>query len=255
MTIRVLTLLAIAASSTPAAAQGLFDFEPAESGFYVSGFGGGNFRPDSLFTGVSNPAPGVPGPTGVAGAPIAVNLDYDVGFKAGGAVGAQLPFKYWSVFHPRLEVEVSYARLAVNEGSFNGGDQIFDGDQSTLFVFLNNYSDIRWTENQRLIPYIGGGAGVAFVRSDVNYFPVGAATPGATFAVNGRDTAFATHAAVGVSAPFSGGAEAFVEGRYTRIYSASLQRQFVGGGSDLFVADISDGLNEVTAMAGLRWRF
>ena len=255
MSVRAFFLAAAALSSTPAFAEGLFNFEPAQSRAYFALFGGGNFTPDSFFTGVSNPAPGVPGPTGIAGAPITVNLDYEVGYQVGGAVGVSMPFKYWKVFHPRLEVEVSYADLQVNDGAFNGGDQIFEGDQSTLFVFLNNYSDIRWSDNQRFVPYVGGGLGVAFVDADIGYFPASATTPGATFAVNGRDTAFASHIAAGVSAPFGGGAEAFVEGRYTKIYSAKLERDFVGGGADLFVADLSDSLNEFTAMAGVRWRF
>lgn len=255
MTVFVRSLIAAAFLTTPAAAQGLFNFDPADSDVYVSLFGGGNFTPDAFFTGVSNPEPGVPGPTGVAGAPLEVNLDYDVGYQVGGAVGVQLPFKYWKVFHPRLEVEVSYTNLVVNDGAFNGGNQIFNGDQSTLFVFLNNYSDIRWSENQRLVPYVGGGLGVAFVDSDVGYFPASAATPGDTFAVRGRDTAFASHIAAGVTGPIAGGAEAFVEGRYTKIYSADLERRFVASDANLFVADLSDSLNEFTAMAGIRWRF
>lgn len=255
VSIQIRGLIAAALLTTPAHAGNFFDFEPAKGGAYVSVYGGGNFRSGGDFEGVSNPQAGVPGPTGVAGAPILVNLDYDVGYQVGGAVGAQLPFKYWNVFHPRLEIEVSYADVDVGSGSFNGGNQIFSGDQSTVFVFLNNYSDIRWTENQRLVPYIGGGLGVAFVDSDVGYFPVSAATPGNTFAVTDSDTAFASHIAAGISAPLGVKAEAFVEGRYTRIYSAGFERRFVGGGADLFVADISDRLSEFTATAGLRWRF
>lgn len=251
----VSSLVFAALFASTAQAGGLFNFDPAPGGFYVSGYGGGNFVPGSFFTGVSNPDAGVPGPTGVAGAPITVNIEYDTGYQVGGAVGAQLPFKYWGVFHPRLEVEVSYTRLGVSEGSFNGGDQIFSGDQSTTFILLNNYSDIKWSQNQRVIPYVGGGFGVALVRSDVGYFPASATTAGNTFAVVGEDTAFASHIAAGLSAPFGGGGEIYVEGRYTKIYSANLERRFVGGGADLFVADLSDSLNEFTALGGLRWRF
>lgn len=249
------SLVIAAALASPAQAGGLFNFDPAPGGVYVSAYGGGNFVPGSFFTGVSNPDAGVPGPTGVAAVPITVNLEYDTGYQFGGAIGAQLPFRYWGVFYPRLEVEVSYTKLDVNEGSFNGGDQIFSGDQSTTFILLNNYSDIKWSENQRIIPCVGGGFGVALVRSDVGYFPAAALTPGNTFAVTGEDTAFASHIAAGLSAPFGESAEVYVEGRYTKIYSADLERRFVGGGADLFVADLSDSLNEFTATAGFRWRF
>lgn len=242
-------IIAAAALASPAQAEGLFDFDPAPGGVYVSGYGGGNFVPGSFFSGVSNSVAGSPG------APVTVNIEYKTGYQYGGAAGAQLPFKYWRVFYPRLELEVSATRLRVKGGSTNGGDQIFSGDQSTTFVLLNNYSDIKWAKNQRIIPYVGGGFGLALLRSDVGYFPATATTPNDTFAVSGKDTAFASHIAGGFSAPFGESGEVYVEGRYTKIYSANLERRFVGGGADVFDARVTDSLNEFTATGGLRWRF
>ena len=43
---------------------GLFDFDPAEGGLYVSGFVGGSFPSDADFEGTQDPADGVPGTEG-----------------------------------------------------------------------------------------------------------------------------------------------------------------------------------------------
>ena len=61
----------------PGHAEGLFNFDPAPSSFYISAFGGGSFLSDGNFQGVSDPVAGIPGGTGVAGVPLDVNLDYD----------------------------------------------------------------------------------------------------------------------------------------------------------------------------------
>jgi len=239
--------------SAPAYAEGLFNFDPAPARPYVSVFGGGSFLPDSDFSGVSNPEAGIPGPTGTAGAPLNVALDYSTGYTFGGAAGSQLPFKYFGVFQPRLEVEVSYLENNIDSGSFNGGVQTFQGAQESLFVYLNNYSDIRWDQNQRVVPYIGGGIGVAFVDSNVDYFPASASEP--VFALQGSDTALAGHFAAGVSYEFGNGAELFTEGRYYRIQNVNLERRFIGGGADLFNGNVEEDLDGITVTGGLRWKF
>ena len=245
--------LAMAAMTTASHAEGLFNFEPAPSGFYVSGFGGGAFLNDPTFTGVSDPVAGVPGPTGVAGVPLTVDLDFSSGYTVGGAVGFQAPFTYWGIFHPRFEIEVSYLDADVDAGSFNGGAQTFLGNQDSLFVYLNNYSDIKFSDDQRFVPYIGGGLGAAFVSSDVGYFP--ATAPGPVFGVFGDDTAFASHAAIGASYALSEQLELYSEGRYFRIYGAQLERRFIGGGADVFNGDVSDDIDGFTVTGGLRFRF
>ncbi|MEL7488359.1 MAG: hypothetical protein AAGJ87_14215, partial [Pseudomonadota bacterium] len=203
----VATATATAMIAAPAAAEGLFNFEPAPSSFYISGFGGGSFLGDSEFTGFSNPEAGIPGPTGVADVPLSVAVDYSTGYTVGGAIGKSLPFTYWGIFQPRLEIEFSYLENNINAGSFNGGAQTFLGEQESTFIYLNNYSDIRWSPNQRFVPYIGGGLGVAFVDSNVQYFPASATAP--TFGVLGEDTAFASHIAAGASYDLTGGLELY----------------------------------------------
>jgi len=234
-------------------AGGLFSFDPAEPGFYISGHGGVSFLSDSTFEGVSDPVAGIPGPTGAAGVPLNVDVNYDTGYTFGGAVGYQLPFKYWGVFHPRLELEVSYLESDVSAGSFNGGNQTFQGSQDAVFVYLNNYSDIKFSEDQKLVPYIGGGFGAAFVNSDVGYFPGAATAP--TFAVTGDDTAFASHAAVGLSYELSENLDLYSEARYFRIYSTNLDRTFVGGGANLFNGEVDDNIEGINVTAGVRLRF
>jgi len=244
---------AIAIQAGPAQAGGLFNFDPAPGGVYISGFGGGSFLSDATFNGVSAPVAGIPGPTGVAGVPLAVDLSFANDVYFGGSLGFQLPFKYFGIFHPRLEVEVSYLQADIEAGSFNGGNQTFLGDQDTLFIYLNNYSDIVWTENQRFIPYIGGGLGAAFVDSNVQYFPAAATAP--VFGVIGEDTAFASHTAIGATYELTDNVELFTEGRYFRIFGARLDRRFISGGADLFNGSVAEDIDGFTLTGGLRFRF
>ena len=254
---RVSTLAAFGAAfaftAGAASAEGLFNINPAPSGFYVSTFGGGSFLNDGDFSGVSNPEAGVPGPTGTPGVPLDVDVDFSSSYTVGGAIGYQLPFSYLGVFYPRLEVEVSYLDNNVADGSFNGGAQNFSGDQETLFIYVNNYSDIKFSPDQRFVPYIGGGLGVGFVESNILYAPPSASA--ATFGVIGDDAAFAGHVAAGASYALADGLEVYSEGRYFRIQDVALERRFIGGGADLFNAEVEDDIDGFTVTGGLRWRF
>lgn len=245
--------LGVFSISVSAQAGDLFKFEPAESDFYIAGFGGVSLSSDATFTGVSDPVAGVPGATGVAGTPLNVDVDYDTGFTFGGAIGYQLPFTYWNIFHPRLEVEVSYIDNDVSVGAFNAGTQTFEGDQSTVLVYLNNYSDIKFSEDQRFVPYIGGGLGAAFLDANIGYFPATATAP--VFALEGNETAFVTHGALGATYKLSDNLDLYSEGRYYRVYGANFDRNFIGGGGSLFSGDVDDDLTGFTFTTGVRLRF
>lgn len=248
------TYAAMAATMTlPAYADGLFDTDPAPSGFYVSGFVGGSFSSNADFTGTSNPVTGIPGPTGVAGVPLSVDIDFDGGTYFGGAIGYQLPFKYFGVLHPRLELEISSLNSDTDTGSFNNGAQTFLGGLDTTFYYLNNYSDLVFSEDQRFTPYIGGGLGFATVDSDVQYFP--ASAPGPVFAVQDKDTAFVTHTAIGGTFKVADNVDLYTEGRYFRIYNVGLERRFIGGGADLFNGNVEDDIDGFTITGGLRFNF
>jgi len=254
--IKIFTTIAVASAALTgtATAQGIFNSSPAEDGFYVSGFVGAIFPGDGDFNGTQNPEMGAPG---AAGAPANIDLEFDTDLYYGGALGYQLPFQFFGTFHPRLEIEVSYAETDIESGSFNGGNQIFSGDQSNLFVFVNNFTDIRWTDNQVIVPYIGGGLGVGIIDTNVAY--VGAAAPFAplpAFVVNDEDTGFATHTTIGLSFAANDTYEIYTEARYLKTYGIDAERRFVAGNTvDLFSADVEDDPDGFTVTAGFRYRF
>ena len=254
MSLRIIFVAGVAAVTVQggaASAQGLFTFGEAEGGAYVSGFLGAGFPSDAAFRGVQNPEAGAPG---VVGAPANVDVSFDTGAVFGGAVGYQLPMTYWRYFHPRLELEASYlAETDVSDGAFNGGDQTFGGSQETLFILINNYSDIRWSPDQMIVPYVGGGLGLGRVDANIPYAPAGAGAP--TFTVVGDDTGLATTFAGGVTVDVPGAAELFGEARYYQVHGVELERRFIADGADLFNASVEDDLSGVTLTAGARWRF
>ena len=245
----LLSLLSTALLQTTAHA-GVFDTEPADDDIYVFGFGGGSFLSDNNFTGISDPDIGVPG---ASGSPLSVQLDYDDSTFFGGGVGYQLPFRYLKVFHPRLELEVSRFSADISGGSFNNGIQSFAGEQEATLLYFNNYSDIVFSPNQRLTPYIGGGLGVAFVDANAPYFPATASAP--VFTVTGSETAFSSHAAAGLSYEVTPNIDLYTEGRYFRTYGLDLERRFIDAGVNLRSGDVSDNLEGFTATGGLRFRF
>lgn len=255
LTITLATLaLAGTALSGTANAQGLFNSSPAEDSFYVSGFIGGIFPGDGSFNGVQAPETGAPG---LEGAPAEVILEFDNDVYFGGALGYQLPFQFFNTFHPRIELEVSYGETDVDSGSFNGGNQVFSGEQSNLFIFLNNFTDIRWKDNQVIVPYFGGGLGVGIIDTNVEYFGVGAPfAPEPAFLLQGEDTGFATHTTVGVSFAANDFFEVYSEARYLKTYGIDVERRFVGGNTvDLFSADLGDNPDGFTVTGGIRVRF
>ncbi len=239
----------------PATAQGFFNFQPADGSFYVAGFVGGGFLNDETFEGVQEPEPGIPSPAGnVPGVPAEVDLEFDADVFLGGAVGVRLPFTYFAFAQPRFELEVSYLDAGVASGAFNGGSQVFEGAQSAVLLLLNGYSDFRWSDDQAVIPYIGGGLGVGFVDSDVAYFPVAAGGP-PVFALEGDDTGLTTTLAGGATWEATDHLDVYVEGRYVQIFNIDLERRFIGGGADLFNAELDDRIEGFTLTIGSRWHF
>lgn len=239
------------ALAVPAAAQ-LPGSSPAEPGAYVSGFVGGGFPGDADFEGIQAPEAGSPG---LAGDPANVSVEFDSDIYFGGAVGYQMPFQFFNLIHPRIELEVSYVEAGVDGGSFNGGNQTFSGDQSALFVFFNQYGDLKWRDDQIIIPYFGGGLGIGIVDTNVQYFPNNGIATAPTFGVFGEDTGLAGHSAIGVTFKASDRLEVYGEGRYYNIFGVDAERRFIAGGADSFNADVDDRLDGFTASAGARFRF
>jgi len=152
-------------------------------------------------------------------------------------------------------VEFEYSEANVGGGTFNGGNQIFDGNINRYGVRASLYSDIRWAKNQKIIPYFGGGIGISVVDANVNYFPNNGIATAPTFSVQGDSTQFSTHSAIGLTVKASDRFDIFAEGRYTRVSSGNFQRVFVGDGSGNFSADLSDDTESFGLGLGVRARF
>jgi len=244
------SVLVLCAANTQA--KGLFDTDPAEGGFYASGFIGAGFLSDTDFAGSQDPAPGSPG---VFGAPANVEAEFDTDVYFGGAIGYRLPFKFLTYFQPRLDLEVSYLDAQVDAGAFNGGDQIFGGSQERLFILGNSLTEIIWSEDQVIIPYIGGGIGVGIIDNNISYFPNNGIATAPTFAVQGDDTALTTHTTIGVTIPVNDQFEVYGEGRYLLSFDVDDERTFIGDGGETFNATIDDDPDAFSVTVGMRWRF
>ncbi len=249
---RLTTIAVTIAAATPVHA-GIFDKTPTDgAGVYVSGFVGVALPSDTDFDGTQNPAAGVPGAAG-GPASIDANLDSDVYF--GGAIGGRLPYKFLKTFQPRIELEISHFDSDVSSGDFNGGNQTFSGNQSQTFFLLNSYNDIRWKENQTVVPYIGGGIGVAVVDSDIQYFPNNGIFTAPNFAVQGEDTAFTTVSTAGVTLNASDKFDIYAEGRYIKTYGVDSERRFINNGANGFSADVDDDPDGLAFTVGTRLKF
>lgn len=230
---------------------GIFDFDPAEGSFFASGFGGISIPFDADFEGTQAPADGVPG---VAGADANAQASFDNSFYYGGSVGARLPFKYWTYFQPRVELEISrYGDANVNGGAFNGGNQTFSGSQSATFFLITNNSDIIWSEDQRIIPYFGGGLGIADYDATIGYFPNNGVATSPTFEVTNTGSAFTTLSTLGATLKTDSSFDIFVEGRYIKTYGLDAERRFIS--NDGFSADLDDSPDGLTFTGGIRVNF
>ncbi len=238
------------AVAAPAAAQS-DDFEP-EGGFYVSVQAGVTSPSDETFTGVQDPQGVSPG---VAGAPASVEVEYDEDFVGTVAVGYRIPKRIFGLFQPSVEVEYSYAEADVSGGSFNGGNQIFGGSSEVNTFSINYQSDIRWSENQRIIPFWGGGVGLADVEPGVAYFPDNGVATAPTFAVTRSDRGFSLQSNVGLQFVLTDNIELQGRVRYQRVTGLDFERTFVGGGASAFNADLEGNFETVSFLAGVRYRF
>jgi opacity protein-like surface antigen len=221
---------ALGLSST--AHAGLFDFDPAPGGAYASGFVGISFPSDADFEGTQAPAAGVPG-----------------------AVGVRLPFKYWKYFQPRIELEISRSESDVSAGNFNGGNQNFSGDQSVTYYLINNSSDIIWRENQKIVPYFGGGIGIGDFDTNIQYFPNNGIATAPTFAVQNSGSGFATVSTLGATFKATDRFDIYAEGRYLKTYGVDAERRFIAGTNNGFSADVDDDPDGFTLTVGTRVNF
>ena len=221
-----------------------------ETGFYVSGFVGAGFPGDVELTGTQTPAAGAPG---VAGAPAIINAEFDNDTTLGVALGYKTPWEFFGLFHTRLELEISTLEADVSNGSFNSGNQPFSGDASIDFCLINNYSDIIWRDDQRVVPFVGGGLGFANVETDILYAGGGATSP--NFAARGDDTGLAGTFAAGLTWLTGSDWEVYGEARYYQVRDLEFERRFIGGGADLLNARVEDDFDGTSLTFGARYKF
>ncbi|GAA4052612.1 outer membrane protein [Parerythrobacter jejuensis] len=226
-------------------------FEP-EGGFYVTLNAGVTSPSDETFEGIQ--APVAPSP-GVAGAPANVAVGFDDDFTFAGAVGYQIPKRLFGVFQPSVELEYSYASPDVSGGAFNGGNQTFEGDIDVNTFTINYRSELRLKDDQRVVPFWGGGIGIADVDANVGYFPNNGVANAPTFGVQGSDTGLVLHSNAGVSFRLTDKIDLEARVRYQRVSGLDFERTFVAGGNSAFNADVSGRYETVSGLAGLRFRF
>ncbi|GEQ97655.1 outer surface protein [Iodidimonas gelatinilytica] len=139
----------------------------------------------------------------------AARMDFDPGFVVGGAVGYR--FDTFGFGNVRVEAELSYRENSIDNGFITSQPgALFTGDNSSMAgmaVVYYDFTDI----SRRFVPYVGLGAGLAGVESDV-YFTNG--TGGRTEFGGPTDTEFAWQAIVGMAIPITERFDFTVDGRF-----------------------------------------
>ncbi len=198
-----ITCLALAGN---AQAQGLFSFDPAEGGAFVSGFAGSSS----------------PGDADLSGAGTRLDAAFDSAAAYGAAAGYRLPFRYWTYFQPRLELEISSTESDVSSARLNGMPRTATGELTRTSFLFNNYNDITWSDGQKIVPFLGGGLG--FSQLDLTLSDASAPA----FTINDDTTAFTTTFAGGVTWHATERFELYGEARYTTVYGAAFERLATG---------------------------
>lgn len=185
----------------------------ASAQIYVSGFGGVNFQRDQDSNRVvENDLLN------------AAEVDFDPGFVVGGSVGYAFPETAFGRF--RVEVEGSYRENDVDDGRTLAGRQTFRGDLSAAAGLAMLYYDLV-DVSEFVTPFIGGGAGVANIDSDVTYAPGDTDAP-STIALGGdTETEFAWQVVAGFALPVVPGIDLTLDGRYFATTDPDFDRQII----------------------------
>ncbi len=174
-------VVAAAMLSLPVAAQAQ-SLQPG--GVYIGGEGGLNWMLNNSFTGILTVPP-------IGSASTQINANYNTGWLVGGVIG-------YDLLGPRVELEgvyrSNYGTLSVPGIAGNANAYV---DQ--ISAMANVYYD--FMAGQAFVPYVGAGAGVAFLT--------GGAAGGSANA-----TAFAYQAMVGVGYNLDSMVRLNLEGRY-----------------------------------------
>jgi len=206
---------------------------------YVSGFGGINFHRDQNSNQVIN-----------ADLRAAVEVDFDPGFAVGGSVGYAFEETAFGRF--RVEIEGSYRENDVDNGRTLAGRQTFRGDTSAVAGLAMIYYDLV-DVSEFVTPFIGAGAGVANIDSDVTYAPGDTDAPSTTAFGGNTETEFAWQAVAGFSMPVVPGIDLTLDGCYFATTDPDFDRQIIETGATTGRFDSEFETWQITA--GFRFSF
>lgn len=139
--------------------------------------------------------------TAEGGAQVDVNTDLFYTISLGG----RIPAKLFKRFEPRFELEVSYLETEASSITIQGVSQeLEDAPVEAVFIQLNLLQDVVWKEDQRIVPYFGGGIGVSILGSLLDD--------------GDRQRKFTSSILTGASYNISKKWEIFAQGRYFRTF-------------------------------------
>ncbi len=178
----------------------------------------------------------------------------DTGFSTGFTFGGALGYKWNDIdlagFTPRTEIEVNYSENNVSSLNFSGNgpgfENVFEGSQASSVSILGNiFIDGPELLDTGIVPYVGGGVGLAITNHNVFY------NAGLNLNDDG-DTSFTWHVTGGVKYPLTDSVSLFTDVGFRQIVNASSERRFdalpiAGGGGGLF----EDDINSVYVRSGL----
>jgi opacity protein-like surface antigen len=196
-------------------------------GPYASIFGGINFLHDNDFQiGSSDPSL-----TGFSVIPAKMFFD------PGGIVGAAVGYD-WGSF--AAEAELSGRRGMFDHEEIFVGSIPLDGHYDAISVMANAY--YRFHNDTHFIPYVGAGAGVAFLSAKV--------TPSGASPLDISETRAAVQAIAGIAIPLGERAELGIEYRY---FTTDRPSYTIDLGGVPGTANI--GYNSSNVLVRLNWKF
>jgi len=208
--------------------------------FYISAFGGLNFQEDQDSVRVAD-----------SELSQRVKLDFDPGTTVGGSLGYALPLGFLGRF--RLELEGAYRENDLDTGSTLAGEQAFSGDQSAISGLAMLYYDLADIPGL-MTPYLGAGAGVASIDSDVAYAPAGGDPDAPTVRFGGdSQTELAWQVVAGFRVPLVLGLELTLDGRYFAATDPDFARRRIDTGAQ--TGRFDSEFESWTVTGGFRWTF
>ena len=179
---------------------------------------------------------------------LARNTNYDLGAAVG--------FVPWEddIGRLRIEGEISYKSGNLGDLVLFDAVRFSTGSQNVVSFMVNGYMDFKELGG-RFTPYLGVGAGVAMVKTDLTYIgsDVFDADPALRWDMDGSDSVFAFQVMGGVSVPISGRLTGYAEVRYFRSSNSTVAvtEQIVGDPAGTFTTRYATILTRF----GLRFGF